>query len=201
MGQRHIRNQERMCSPCIQRKGKLHKQQNQCPQLFRESMQYPYFSLFSPPQPPWCSCIIRSAYDYNQTAPYVHRSCKWACPPLLKRVLPTQAMSMGLPVISTNWSGIQAYLDESVGYPIEVSAAHLPHSYVFVCLCPSESVGHYPYKRVQSACHDDYECGAFCSLFFGHLRIQMWSFLRIVFSLVSTQAHTVWVPLPFLLAR
>ncbi|KAF5830871.1 hypothetical protein DUNSADRAFT_13931 [Dunaliella salina] len=29
-----------------------------------------------------------------------------------------EAMSMGLPVISTNWSGIQAYLDESVGYPI-----------------------------------------------------------------------------------
>ncbi len=31
-----------------------------------------------------------------------------------------QAMAMGLPVISTNWSGIQAYLDESVGYPIKV---------------------------------------------------------------------------------
>jgi hypothetical protein len=27
---------------------------------------------------------------------------------------------MGLPVISTNWSGITAYLDESVGYPIKV---------------------------------------------------------------------------------
>lgn len=29
-----------------------------------------------------------------------------------------EAMSMGLPVISTNWSGITAYLDESVGYPL-----------------------------------------------------------------------------------
>lgn len=27
---------------------------------------------------------------------------------------------MGLPVISTNWSGITAYLNESVGYPIAV---------------------------------------------------------------------------------
>jgi len=32
----------------------------------------------------------------------------------------TQAMSMGLPVISTNWSGITAYLDSTVGYPIKV---------------------------------------------------------------------------------
>jgi len=31
-----------------------------------------------------------------------------------------EAMAMGLPVISTNWSGITAYLDESVGYPIAV---------------------------------------------------------------------------------
>ncbi|KAF6259241.1 hypothetical protein COO60DRAFT_1700898 [Scenedesmus sp. NREL 46B-D3] len=31
-----------------------------------------------------------------------------------------EAMAMGLPVISTNWSGITAYLDESVGYPISV---------------------------------------------------------------------------------
>lgn len=31
-----------------------------------------------------------------------------------------EAMSMGLPIISTNWSGITAYLDESVGYPIAV---------------------------------------------------------------------------------
>jgi hypothetical protein len=29
-------------------------------------------------------------------------------------------MSMGLPVISTNWSGITAYLDEEVGYPIAI---------------------------------------------------------------------------------
>lgn len=27
---------------------------------------------------------------------------------------------MGLPVLSTNWSGITAYLDEQVGYPISV---------------------------------------------------------------------------------
>uniref|UniRef100_A0A383WC78 Glycosyl transferase family 1 domain-containing protein n=1 Tax=Tetradesmus obliquus TaxID=3088 RepID=A0A383WC78_TETOB len=31
-----------------------------------------------------------------------------------------EAMAMGLPVISTNWSGITAYLDERVGYPISV---------------------------------------------------------------------------------
>lgn len=31
-----------------------------------------------------------------------------------------EAMSMGLPVISTNWSGITAYLDESCGYPIAI---------------------------------------------------------------------------------
>lgn len=31
-----------------------------------------------------------------------------------------EAMSMGLPVISTNWSGITAYLDESVGYPLAI---------------------------------------------------------------------------------
>jgi glycosyltransferase involved in cell wall biosynthesis len=31
-----------------------------------------------------------------------------------------EAMSMGLPVISTNWSGITAYLDDSCGYPIAV---------------------------------------------------------------------------------
>jgi glycosyltransferase involved in cell wall biosynthesis len=29
-------------------------------------------------------------------------------------------MSMGLPCISTNWSGITAFLDESVGYPLAV---------------------------------------------------------------------------------
>lgn len=27
---------------------------------------------------------------------------------------------MGLPVIATNWSGITAYLDESVGYPLAI---------------------------------------------------------------------------------
>ena len=33
-----------------------------------------------------------------------------------------EAMAMGLPVIATNWSGITAYLDEEVGYPIQASA-------------------------------------------------------------------------------
>jgi hypothetical protein len=31
-----------------------------------------------------------------------------------------EAMSMGLPVVSTNWSGVTAYLDETVGYPIAI---------------------------------------------------------------------------------
>ncbi|KAG2452970.1 hypothetical protein HYH02_002307 [Chlamydomonas schloesseri] len=31
-----------------------------------------------------------------------------------------EAMSMGLPLLATNWSGITAYLDPSVGYPIAV---------------------------------------------------------------------------------
>eukprot|EP00798_Chlamydomonas_sp_ICE-L_P022388 gene22388-29495_t len=31
-----------------------------------------------------------------------------------------EAMAMGMPVISTNWSGMTAYLDEDVGYPIKV---------------------------------------------------------------------------------
>lgn len=31
-----------------------------------------------------------------------------------------EAMSMGLPLLATNWSGITAYLDHSVGYPIAV---------------------------------------------------------------------------------
>lgn len=31
-----------------------------------------------------------------------------------------EAMSMGLPVISTNWSGITAYLDDSCGYPLAI---------------------------------------------------------------------------------
>jgi glycosyltransferase involved in cell wall biosynthesis len=29
-------------------------------------------------------------------------------------------MSMALPVIATNWSGVTAFLDESVGYPIAI---------------------------------------------------------------------------------
>jgi hypothetical protein len=29
-------------------------------------------------------------------------------------------MSMGMPVISTNWSGVAAFLHEGVGYPIRV---------------------------------------------------------------------------------
>ena len=29
-------------------------------------------------------------------------------------------MAMGLPVISTNWSGLTAFLNERTGYPIEV---------------------------------------------------------------------------------
>ena len=33
-----------------------------------------------------------------------------------------EAMSMGLPIIATNWSGITAYLDESVGYPLAVDS-------------------------------------------------------------------------------
>ena len=32
-----------------------------------------------------------------------------------------EAMAMGLPVIATNWSGPTAYLDESVGYPLQYS--------------------------------------------------------------------------------
>ena len=31
----------------------------------------------------------------------------------------TEAMSMGLPVIVTNWSGITAFVDESVGYMLD----------------------------------------------------------------------------------
>lgn len=33
-----------------------------------------------------------------------------------------QAMSMGKPVISTNWSGLTEFLIEDVGYPIRVEA-------------------------------------------------------------------------------
>jgi len=31
-----------------------------------------------------------------------------------------EAMSMGLPVIATNWSGSTAFLDETVGYPLPI---------------------------------------------------------------------------------
>jgi len=31
-----------------------------------------------------------------------------------------EAMSMGVPVIATNWSGVTAFLDGSVGYPVAV---------------------------------------------------------------------------------
>jgi hypothetical protein len=34
-------------------------------------------------------------------------------------------MSMGLPVIATNWSGPTAFLDSEVGYPLAVSQHHL----------------------------------------------------------------------------
>ena len=37
-----------------------------------------------------------------------------------------EAMSMGLPVIATNWSGPTAFLDESVGYPLEYSLEAVP---------------------------------------------------------------------------
>ena len=35
----------------------------------------------------------------------------------------TEAMSMGLPVIVTNWSGTTAFVDESVGYMINYTLA------------------------------------------------------------------------------
>lgn len=31
-----------------------------------------------------------------------------------------EAMAMGLPVISTNWSGLTAFMNESVAFPIRV---------------------------------------------------------------------------------
>ena len=37
-----------------------------------------------------------------------------------------EAMAMGLPVIATNWSGPAAYLDESVGYPLEFEVQPVP---------------------------------------------------------------------------
>ncbi len=35
----------------------------------------------------------------------------------------TEAMSMGKPVLVTNWSGVTAFVDESVGYPISYTLA------------------------------------------------------------------------------
>ena len=37
-----------------------------------------------------------------------------------------EAMAMGLPVIATNWSGPTAFLDESVGYPLEYTLGPAP---------------------------------------------------------------------------
>jgi glycosyltransferase involved in cell wall biosynthesis len=37
-----------------------------------------------------------------------------------------EAMAMALPVIATNWSGPAAYLDESVGYPLEFEVQPVP---------------------------------------------------------------------------
>ncbi|GIM11674.1 hypothetical protein Vretimale_15181 [Volvox reticuliferus] len=37
-----------------------------------------------------------------------------------------EAMSLGLPVIATNWSGPTAYLDERVGYPLSYSLKPVP---------------------------------------------------------------------------
>ena len=31
-----------------------------------------------------------------------------------------EAMAMGLPVISTNWSGLTAFLNERTGYPVPI---------------------------------------------------------------------------------
>ena len=39
-----------------------------------------------------------------------------------------EAMSMGLPVIATNWSGPTAFLDEEVGYPLDYTLEDLPAS-------------------------------------------------------------------------
>jgi hypothetical protein len=45
------------------------------------------------------------------TPPVTHLSCTHA-----------QAMAMGLPVISTNWSGLTEFMSEAVAYPIHVEA-------------------------------------------------------------------------------
>jgi glycosyltransferase involved in cell wall biosynthesis len=33
----------------------------------------------------------------------------------------TEAMSMGIPVVVTNWSGVTSFVDESVGYLVDYS--------------------------------------------------------------------------------
>ena len=38
----------------------------------------------------------------------------------------TEAMSMGLPVIVTNWSGITAFVDERVGYMVDFELVPVP---------------------------------------------------------------------------
>lgn len=72
------------------------------------------------------AAVARAALFAAQAGgPATHADC---CAAALRRhaLLPCccpareQAMAMGLPVISTNWSGITAYLDKSVGYPIAV---------------------------------------------------------------------------------
>lgn len=35
----------------------------------------------------------------------------------------TEAMSMGIPVVVTNWSGVTAFVDESVGYMVDYNLA------------------------------------------------------------------------------
>jgi hypothetical protein len=37
----------------------------------------------------------------------------------------TEAMSMGIPVVVTNWSGVTAFVDESVGYLVDYSLARV----------------------------------------------------------------------------
>ncbi|KAJ9534502.1 hypothetical protein QJQ45_022145 [Haematococcus lacustris] len=38
----------------------------------------------------------------------------------------TEAMSMGLPVVVTNWSGVTAFVDESVGYMVDYTLEEVP---------------------------------------------------------------------------
>jgi hypothetical protein len=61
---------------------------------------------------------------------------------------------MGLPIIATNWSGITAYLDESVGYPLAIDVGacmgvHMhgavgarAHAWTCITAYLDESVGH-----------------------------------------------------------